>query len=214
MGQAKTNRVWRSGISVVLFTGLAVAPFLTAKAQAQEDDVGIRGLVRSKHKVEIRSAMSARLLHAPFRDGMRFKAGDLLLAFDCRVPKARLAGAEAEQEAASIEYRNKERLRRNRAAGQAEVTLAKVELDRTRAAAQSIAAQVEDCRITAPFSGRVVSQLAREHERPENGQPLMVILNDHDLELELVLPSHWLRWLSPGESFTFTVDETGKTIAA
>ena len=111
MGQAKTNRVWRSGISVVLFTGLAVAPFLTAKAQTQEDDVGIRGLVRSKHKVEIRSAMSARLLHAPFRDGMRFKAGDLLLAFDCRVPKARLAGAEAEQEAESYnteQYSNDE----------------------------------------------------------------------------------------------------------
>lgn len=37
----------------------------------------------------------------------------------------------------------------------------------------------------------------------------MVIIDDGRLELELVVPSHWLRWLKSHQKFRFQVEETG-----
>jgi hypothetical protein len=46
------------------------------------------------------------------------------------------------------------------------------------------------------------------------GQPLIDILSDKDLELELVAPSRWLAWLQPGERFIVRVDELERTFPA
>ena len=37
-----------------------------------------------------------------------------------------------------------------------------------------------------------------------------VILDDGELEIELIVPSAWLTWLSSGSGFSLRVDETGR----
>ena len=46
------------------------------------------------------------------------------------------------------------------------------------------------------------------------GAPLIEILSDKDLDLELIVPSLWLTWLKPGVPFDVAIDETGKTYPA
>ena len=70
------------------------------------------------------------------------------------------------------------------------------------------------CSIAASFGGVTVEQKAREFQYATPGQPLLDILDDHALEVELNAPSHWLRWLKPGYPFPVKIDATDKTYPA
>ena len=49
---------------------------------------------------------------------------------------------------------------------------------------------------------------------PSAGNPILRIIDDTTLEIDLIVPSDWLSWLDKGARFTFTVDETGKQYEA
>jgi membrane fusion protein, multidrug efflux system len=61
---------------------------------------------------------------------------------------------------------------------------------------------------------RTAEQKSREFQYTMPGQPLLDILDDHALELELIAPSHWLSWLKPGYAFQVKIDQTEKTYPA
>ena len=65
--------------------------------------------------------------------------------------------------------------------------------------------------MTAPFAGLTVDRKAHEFEYATLGQPLLDVLDDHALEVELTAPSRALGWLKPGASFQLRIDDTGKT---
>ena len=169
-----------------------------------------RGLVRSSARIEVRTDLVAAVSKAPFRDGARFKKGDKLITFDCARYRAELNSARAGAHAAAIELRNKRNLRKNGAAGKSEVQLAGAEASKANAEVKARLTRVSQCVIKAPFDGRVVTLNTRRYEMPNASEPVIVVLNDRELELELVVPSNWLVWLEPGQEFIFRVDETGK----
>ncbi len=67
----------------------------------------------------------------------------------------------------------------------------------------------QKCKITAPFSGKVVERLAQVHESVSPGDQIIEIINHEKLEIRLVVPSSWLKWLKVGASFQVKIDETG-----
>ena len=80
-----------------------------------------------------------------------------------------------------------------------------------------LAVRVRDCRILAPFDGRVAEMKARTFETATPNQPLMRLVGTEDLEIELIVPSGWLRWLKEGHPLQARIDETetehGATVA-
>jgi membrane fusion protein (multidrug efflux system) len=46
------------------------------------------------------------------------------------------------------------------------------------------------------------------------GQPVIAVVDDRALEVELTVPVAWLGWLKPGVPFQFRVDGSGKTYPA
>jgi hypothetical protein len=60
----------------------------------------------------------------------------------------------------------------------------------------------------------VAEQKVREQQYVQAGQALLEILDDSVLELEFIVPSRWLAWLTPGTGFQVAIDETGKTYPA
>lgn len=168
-----------------------------------------RGLVRSIDLVRIGTDLVASVSSAPFHSGMSFDRGDTLISFHCDRYDAELSSAIATADGALIEYRIQEDLYSHDATGKSALDLAKTSLDRARSDVALRRAMMSDCEIKAPFSGRVVDLSVRRHEMPIAGEPLITILDSSRLELELVVPSHWLVWLSSGYEFMFKVDETG-----
>jgi len=192
--------------STVAYAALFVS---TKKSFAEELQHQSRGVVQSAKRIELRSDLSALVTSAKFSEGRSFKKGDVLVSFDCKRHQAELNSAKAAARGASLERKNKTTLYNKGAAGRNEVLLAKASAEKAQHDVTALRERMKNCSITAPFDGRIVALNVRRMEMPPGDKPLMIIIDDSALELELVVPSKWLSWLSRDEEFRFRVEETG-----
>ena len=70
------------------------------------------------------------------------------------------------------------------------------------------------CKIRAPFNGRIAGLNAHLFETPERGARILQVVDSTSLEVDMILPSQWLKWLKPGMSFEVAVEETGASAIA
>ena len=203
---------------VILSSLLVSSAFATAaRAEpltARAEPLTARGVVRSEARLDLRTDLDAAVRAAPFRAGARFAKGDTLVAFDCRRHRAELAAAKAKREAARIEALSRAKLHKHGAVGRSELERAGALYRGAAATAKAITVRLASCRLTAPFAGRVVRLGAKAGERPRAGEPVLTIVDDRRLRVEIVAPSRWLAWARPGRAFRFRVDETGRIHAA
>lgn len=207
----------RHGLFGLWFALLIVLSAALAQAAVvqEADDEGvishlgnIRGLVKPESEAKLSSEILARITALPFKQGQRFREGDVLIRFDCSRYQAELAAAKPELNARSKTHENNRELSRLNAIGKLEVEVSKAEADKAAAEVRAAGFNVSRCVITAPYPGRIVERKAHEHETVAPEQELMTILDDRDLEIEILVPSNWLTWLKVGTPFTFHVDET------
>lgn len=173
-----------------------------------------RGLIRARQRATISAELVARVVKVPFKEGDAFKAGELLLEFDCDRYIAEHRVAMADVRAASSQLRTDERLQKHGAIAVTQLDISKSKLDRAKAHAEVIATQLQQCQIVAPFDGRVVAEHINAFELSSANAPLIEVVGKKNVEVELIVPSKWMMWLKSGRKFSFKVDETGKTYAA
>ncbi|MBL1142652.1 MAG: efflux RND transporter periplasmic adaptor subunit [Proteobacteria bacterium] len=191
-------------------------------AYAADDDLfsngivadNVRGLIKPVEKAIISSEIAGKIDSIPFKSGDAFKKGDVLVAFDCSFYRADLASAEAAYKSKQNIYENNKQLLALNAISDIDVSISKAEVDMARAERTMRAIRVNQCKIKAPYSGRVIEVAINEFETVPADKEILSILNDSQLEIELIVPSNWLNWLTVGESFSFLIDETGKTLEA
>ncbi len=181
----------------------------SASGFAQEREEPVRGLVRAIDDALISTELNARILEITRREGEAFKKGDLLVSFDCAKYEAELHAARAEEEFNKIALDNSIELDKREAIGHFEVEQTRAKYDKAKAEAATIAVQVDECTISAPFDGRIAEMRAKAFEMPQPSEPLMRLVSMDRLEIELIVPSIWLRWIKPGIKFNVKVDETG-----
>jgi RND family efflux transporter MFP subunit len=193
-----------------LLIALLGGDLASTPAAAQDALQGqVRALIGAKRHAVLSSEIPGRIARMSVDAGQSFKAGDLLVAFDCSSYQAELDGARAQLNAAEVTARVNRRLNSLRSIGEAEVQLAEAKAQLARADVRKAEVQARRCDIKAPFDGRVVERRIQEHESVATGAPLLEILSDRDLKVELIVPSSWLVWLKPGQRFDLRVDETG-----
>ena len=103
---------------------------------------------------------------------------------------------------------NNQELAKLNGIGQLEVDVSEAEVKQAKAAVRSANVTVRHCKITAPFSGRVVKTLVNPHESVNPYDEVMSVLNDKTFEIELILSSTSLRWITKKSPFKFFIDET------
>ncbi|WP_428628506.1 efflux RND transporter periplasmic adaptor subunit [Sphingopyxis sp.] len=189
-----------------------VAPTRTQPPKAAKLESAVRGIVKSKQEATIASRMTARIVAMPYGEGDSFPKGALLARFDCSQIQAQLNAAHAATAAYRKTYETNVELDQYEAVGKNEVAVSQANLGKADAEAKAVAAQLSDCAVYAPFSGKVVEEIAHSREVAASGQPLLKIQSGGNLEIELIVPSRWLTWLRPGAAFGFTIDETGQDI--
>ncbi len=173
-----------------------------------------RGIVKSLSEVTIATDLNAPVARVAFRKGQKFRKGDILIEFDCRRYQEDLAGAKAEERAERANFKTQAEMARHRAAGRNEVEIARAKFEKAEAAARALAVRLEQCAIRAPFNGRVQEVSAHEAEMSSPGVPLMKIVDDTNLEIDIIVSSKALAWLKAGSEFRFAVDETNETYPA
>lgn len=198
--------------TILLLNAIAFAllpgAFAPTVAEASIAPRPVRGIVRAQSEIVISSELVARIAKLPFRTGDAFKKGDVLVAFDCRRYEADLKSAEAEARAQQLTYKQNKQLVSRGAAGRNDLAISEAKYEQAKAAVESLKVRLDQCRILAPFNGRVAERHVDVHELPAANSPLLKIVNDGSLDVDLIVPSQWLTWLRVGQTFNFVVDET------
>lgn len=178
----------------------------------EEQKLEARGVLQSANEATIASRITARITSMPYKVGSRFGRGAVLAQFDCSQTTAQLRAAEAASAAYQKTYETNVELDQYEAIGTNEVAVSKANLGKAQAEASAIRASLNDCSVRAPFSGTVVEEIAHQGEVAASGQPMMKIQSGGALEAELIVPSSWLTWLTPGVKYRFVIDETGEEV--
>lgn len=180
-----------------------------APAPAPKND-SIRVLVAAEQESTLAAQMTGRIDQLNVQLGASIKSGQSLLRFVCEEQEAHLKMAKAEFYGAQQTYESKIKLQAMQSVSELEVQQAAAAAEKAKAQIQLYQAQIKLCHINAPFSGRVTKLHVKAYESVNTGQPLIDIVNDRKLKLQLHLPSTWLSWVKVGSSFTLQIDETGK----
>ncbi len=146
--------------------------------------------------------------------GSRFQRGSTLVRFNCSELDARRGIADAEVAAAQTTLDAKKRLKELKAAGDLEVAIALASVETARAEQNLATVQLQQCRVVAPFSGKVVKRHVARYQGVRVGDPLLDIVSSGPLKLRLNVPSRWLVWLKKGAAFSVKIDETSKQYPA
>lgn len=199
------------------------APWLAALASVAAPAIGAdavsepmlaRGVVRPVDEATISTDLQARVASIGFKESAAFKAGDTLVEFDCRRHRAELAAADAQKREMELSLDNNLVLNEHRAIGKHEVAISRARVEKAAGEAEALRARVDECRVVAPFDGRIAELAIHVHETPSPGKPFLKIIADTALEIELIMPSDALRWLRQEQSFTFVVDELKRALPA
>lgn len=188
-------------------------PALTASG-ASGSATPVRVLLVPAQETTIAAPTTARIERIHGELGMPFKQGAPLISFECGEQRAKMRMAFAEHDSARLQLEAKQRLKSLDAAGDSEVQLAVSSLARATAQIDLARTQAQQCRIDAPFPGRVVRLHARGYQGVTAGQPLLEIVSSGPLKIRLNAPSKWLNWLREGASFQVKIDETGQVYPA
>lgn len=203
-------------LRVVLLGGLCLGwgvAWAQSSATALERQE-IRAQLIPRNYTTLASEIGARIRLIPVPEGADFKAGDLLLTFDCTLQLAHLQKAQAELDGAELTLKSNQRLAELNSVGQLELDLSRAAVGKARAEVGAGQAVMGKCSIAAPFSGKVAEQKVREQQYVQPGQALLDIIDDSTLELEFLVPSRWLSWLRVGGTFKVQIDETRKDYPA
>jgi membrane fusion protein (multidrug efflux system) len=174
----------------------------------------IRAQLNAQHSSILSSEMAAKIIQLNVQEGERFKQGDLLVAFNCAEQQAQLKKAQAIVQAAEKTYEVNSRLSKLNSMSPLELEMAAAEVAKAKADIALMGAVLQKCTITAPFSGRVAERLVQRHQYVKAGDPILDVLDDSQLEVTVLVPSHWLKWLKPGSEFKVFLEETQREYPA
>lgn len=211
------RRGWRVAMLVGLMSPLcafASSPASGDDARAMADTGKVRVQLVARDEVEISSEIGAKIASMPFRDGDAFRAGQVLVSFDCALFNAQLHKAQADAAGAKDLVDTNQRLLALHSVSELELQQAQAKQKAAGADVAYMQATVRKCTITAPYDGRVTKRSASPQQFAEPGKPLLTIVDSSHLELKMIVPSKWLLWLKPGHLLTVQVDEVGRSYPA
>ncbi len=148
------------------------------------------------------------------KESERFKAGQVLVSFDCRELAAERAVAQAELRLHSTTNKANAELYAEQVIGTLEKNLSQAKVAEADAKIKAVNAKMANCTITAPFDGQVVELQAKAHETLQPGSPIMLIQNSRNLEAHVHVPSAWMTWIKAGTAFQAHIEETGTSYQA
>jgi membrane fusion protein, multidrug efflux system len=192
--------------------GQALKP--TAAKDISNVGQNLRAQIKARESTQISSEMSGRISQLKIRDGERFSAGQVLVGFHCSLEEAQLTKAKATLEKKTKTHEVNLKLEKLDSVSTLQIAVSKTEAEEAKADVRVAQAVLERCTIKAPFSGKVVEVTARSYQSVREGDPLLEIINEKDLEVEFIAPSRALPQLKPGNTFKVTLDETAKTYKA
>ena len=176
---------------------------VSSKAEVRES----RALVVASQEAVLSSELAARITSISVKEMERFKKGDLLIQFDCSLYEAQKDVVRANENSALIKLKSDEQMLQMRSIGKYELELSISEYEKAKSELRIAELNVERCEIRAPFDGAVEEVVVNAFESIQPQVELMKIIKTDVLELEMVVSSEWVSWLTIGHPITVYIDE-------
>lgn len=197
-------------VSLLLQAMLGVVSCCLPAAAEPSSAPPVRGMVRPLNQSAIATDLSARVKKLNVREASSFKKGDVLVTFDCERLEAEYAAAEAAFREMQLALDSNVYLDKRGAVGRFDVEVSRARADKAGAESKALKARLKLCQVVAPFDGRVVELAINEHETPSPGKPFVTLVDETSFEIDLIVPSNYLRHIRVGDAFTYRIDETGR----
>ncbi len=199
--------------AALLVVQLCQARALLAAEEGPDQPIQpVRGLLKAKAESDLSVQIAARVAKINKREGEAFRYKDVLLEFDCDLLEADWQAANAAYKAKKLKARSKKRLLAYQAAGRLDAAVAMAEAEQAAAVARQARLKVQQCKVRAPYDGWVVARHVDVHETPQAGGKLITVVRRGPLEVEIIVPTAWLKWLREGQPFVFEVDGLGERL--
>ena len=192
---------------------LIIASFFLS-TQAYSQDMESRALVVASQEAVLSSELAARIENIAVKEMQRFKKGDLLIQFDCSLYEAQKDVVSANANGALIKLKSDEQMLQMRSIGKYELELSISEYEKAKSELRIAELNVERCQIKAPFDGAVEEVVVNTFETIQPQVELMKIIQTDILELEMVVSSEWISWLTIGHPIKVYIDEIQKEFNA
>ncbi len=207
-----------SAVSILLFAFLVQLSFEAQAAEPMIEEGGytqftgdsVRVLLIPRAETVLSGEISGRIEKIAVDIGDHFKKGSILVKFNCSIYQSELDKAIALQKEAEKTLEVNKRLEKFGSISELEVAVAVARLDQARADSAINRHQVDRCVIHAPFSGGVVKKTAYPYQYITAGQPILEIIDTSNIDVQIHIPSLWIKKIQLATSFLVHVDEVDK----
>lgn len=194
------------------------------REQAFASRVEAIGTLEPNERASLTLTASDRVTAIFFEDGDRVKKGKTLLSLAQREQVALVESAEAQLDQANSELARIEPLARQRAVSQAELDVARRNVNTAAAQLRAVQSRQNDRVLVAPFDGVLGFRRVSVGSMVRPGDVVATLIDDSVMRLEFPVPSSYLRVLHsgleiqatsgdlPGQVFTGTVDSIDNAI--
>jgi RND family efflux transporter MFP subunit len=177
-----------------------------ASAPSSAPPIGVQ--VVAPNTAPLAAPMSGQLTVFPVVDGETIREGQLLARFNCAQQEALHGRAKAELMKRQDLLATQQALKALNAYSRADYAAARNDVELAKAELKVAEATLENCEVKAPFNGRVAGVSVRNFQFVSAGAPLLDLVDDRDLEVELIVSSMLLSWLKVGTDARVHVSET------
>ena len=206
-----------------LLFGLLIPMVMNAAGKTGDDAFPVKVVLFPVKKAVISSRIDSFVREYRIKEGEIFRKGDLIATLEDSYYRQMFLRAEAqykEKESAlrfaTTNATRNEDLFQKGVLGNKELETSKLEKEAAEAQLQFAKANMEiarlnleDCKIVAPYDGRLAKRQVQDFEYVRTSQPIMEVIADQQLLAVMYLPSVRRKDIDKGSEMTFKVDETG-----
>lgn len=174
----------------------------------------VRVLLAPERETTLSSTIAGRIVSLNGGLGKSFKAGEILVMFDCEEANARVEMSKAELSGAIEQHEAKVRMQGLDQASDVEVAVAASAANKAKAQLSLYKTQVSQCNVYAPWAGRIAKSNVRAYMTVTPGQPMLELVKEGPLKLRMNVPSKLIGLVKVGSKFNVMIDETGQTYPA
>jgi len=190
-----------------------------------EDAFPIKIVLFPIKKAVISAKIDANVEQYKVKEGEAFRQGDVIATLEPSYYQQLFNRAEAQwkEKDSALKFavtnaaRNEDLFAKG-VLGSKELEQGRLERETAEAQMQFAKANMEmaklnlnDCKIIAPYDGRLSKRQVQEFEYVRTSQPIMEIIDDHQLLAVMYLPSSRKKDIKLGTDMEFRIDETGTT---
>ncbi len=171
--------------------------------------IDIVGTVESQERVDLSSRISADVKEVFVSAGNAVKKGQLLITLDAREMSKQLAMGETELKQAETDYERQKKLMASNATSDQQLTTARTNYERAKAAVERLNVMLSYTKITSPIDGIVTERHVEVGDLANPGQLLLTVYDSNRLRIVVPVPVRLIDQLQLNDSVSITLEPYG-----